>query len=406
VASFCSGTSRLVFAVSCAFAGPLLQLVGESSGGFHLRGRSSSGKTTAQYVAGSVWGGGGERGYLQTWRSTSNGLEAVAELHNHGLLCLDELSQCPPHEAGEIAYMLGNGEGKTRMTRSIGARKRLEWELLFLSSGEISLADHVQAAGKRTRAGQEVRLCDLVADAGCGLGIFENLHRFAKPSELAEHLTQMSKQYYGMPIRAYLSLLVDHQGDLAQVARRIKEKFIEENVPADASGEVFRVASRFGVVAAAGESAEEVTGWQPGEAYSAAQTLFQSWLANRGTSGAGDIETAIRQVRVFIELHGQSRFQDSIPKTGNQGNVIQEKIINRAGFKQLDANDDVEYWILPEVYKQEVCKGFDSTEVAKALVERGYMDKEPGDKFSVRRTLPELGRKRVYAIRATILEEA
>lgn len=405
VAHFCSGNSRLVFAVSCAFAGPILPLVGESSGGFHLRGRSSSGKTTAQYVAGSVWGGGGDRGYLVTWRSTANGLEALAELHNNGLLCLDELSQCPPHEAGDIAYMLGNGEGKMRMTRSIGARKRLEWILIFLSSGEISLADHVQAAGKRIRAGQEVRLCDLVADAGCGLGIFENLHGFDKPSEFADYLTQMSKEYYGTPIRAYLSLLVNQKTEMEQVTRRIKEKFIKENVPEGASGEVFRVASRFAVVAAAGESAEEITGWQPGEAYAAAAKMFNSWLTTRGTSGAGDIEAAIRQVRAFIELHGSSRFQYSTQKKDDEGNVIQEKVINRAGFKQIDASGDVEYLILPEVYRQELCRGFDSTEVARALVERGYMVKESGDKFSVRRTMPEIGRKRVYVIRAAIFED-
>jgi hypothetical protein len=109
-------------------------------------------------------------------------------------------------------------------------------------------------------------------------------------------------------------------------------------------------------------------------------------------------------VRAFIELHGASRFQDSNPKTDNQGNLIQEKVINRAGFKHTDENGDVEYLILPEVYRQELCRGFDSTEVAKALVERGYMEKEPGDKYSVRRSLPEIGRKRVYAIRAAILE--
>ena len=310
------------------------------------------------------------------------------------------------HEAGEIAYMLGNGEGKMRMTRSIGARKRLEWELLFLSSGEISLADHVQTAGKRTRAGQEVRLCDLVADAGCGMGIFESLHGFSKPSELAEHLTRMSKQVYGAPIRAYLSLLAEHQGEMAEAARRIKEQFIKENVPGGASGEVYRVASRFGVVAAAGESAEDVTGWQPGEAYAAAQALFKSWLVNRGTAGAGDIEAAIRQVRSFIEQHGASRFQDAAQRTDHQGNPVPEKVINRAGFKHLDADGEAEYWVLTEAYRQEVCKGYDSSEVAKALVERGYMLTEPGDKYSVRRTLPELGRKRVYAIRAAILEEA
>jgi putative DNA primase/helicase len=60
VAAKCVGNSRLVFAVSCAFAGALLRPLGESGGGFHFYGKTSKGKTTALVVAGSVWGGGGK----------------------------------------------------------------------------------------------------------------------------------------------------------------------------------------------------------------------------------------------------------------------------------------------------------------------------------------------------------
>ena len=41
------GNSRMVFALSVAFAGPLIEPAGEDSGGFHLRGVSSTGKSTA-----------------------------------------------------------------------------------------------------------------------------------------------------------------------------------------------------------------------------------------------------------------------------------------------------------------------------------------------------------------------
>ncbi len=276
VGRLCSGNSRLVFATSCAFAGPVLQLVSEGSGGFHFRGLTSTGKTTALLVAGSAWGGGGRKGYVQPWRTTANGLEAVAEIHNDGLLCLDELSQCDPREAGEIAYALANGSGKLRMTRSIGARKKLEWELIFLSSGEISLADHVQTSGKRTRAGQEVRLCDLEADAGAEKGVFENIHSFSSPSEFAQYLGEMSRRYYGAPIRAYLAALVDNLDLAAEAIRNFRGDFLKEQAPADASGEVSRVASRFALVAAAGEFATAVgiTGWQEGEATEAATILL------------------------------------------------------------------------------------------------------------------------------------
>ncbi|WP_084226712.1 DUF927 domain-containing protein [Nitrosospira sp. NpAV] len=57
-----AGNTRLVFALSVAFAGALAEIAGEDSGGFHLRGASSSGIPTALTVLGilariaAVWG--------------------------------------------------------------------------------------------------------------------------------------------------------------------------------------------------------------------------------------------------------------------------------------------------------------------------------------------------------------
>jgi 5S rRNA maturation endonuclease (ribonuclease M5) len=48
----CAGNSRLVFAVSSAFAGPMLRPLGMEGGGFHLVGASSSGKSTTEDIAG------------------------------------------------------------------------------------------------------------------------------------------------------------------------------------------------------------------------------------------------------------------------------------------------------------------------------------------------------------------
>lgn len=56
VAAPCAGNSRLVFAVCCAFGGPLMSPLMVQTGGFHLVGDSSLGKTTALLVAASVWG--------------------------------------------------------------------------------------------------------------------------------------------------------------------------------------------------------------------------------------------------------------------------------------------------------------------------------------------------------------
>ena len=45
-----------VLAVSTAFAGPLLHLSGQDGGGIHIRGSSSTGKTSLARAAASVWG--------------------------------------------------------------------------------------------------------------------------------------------------------------------------------------------------------------------------------------------------------------------------------------------------------------------------------------------------------------
>lgn len=76
----CTGNSRLMFALMCAFAGPLLNILGISSFGFQLFDPVSSiGKTIIQTVAGSVWGcrvgSSASRGFLESWATTLEGVE-------------------------------------------------------------------------------------------------------------------------------------------------------------------------------------------------------------------------------------------------------------------------------------------------------------------------------------------
>lgn len=71
--------------------------------------------------------------------------------------------------ASPVAYMLANGAGKVRSDKNGCARKRLSWRLLFLSTGEISLAAHIEQSGKRARAGQEARILDIPADTIYGI---------------------------------------------------------------------------------------------------------------------------------------------------------------------------------------------------------------------------------------------
>jgi putative DNA primase/helicase len=131
-------------------------------------------------------------------------LSGTAELHNDLTLFLDELAQLDPREAAEIAYLLGNGCGKTRMTRGISVKKSLSWTLLYVSSGELTLAEHAQTAGFRIKGGAEIRQINIPADAGAGMGLFEDIHGASSADAFARQLTESAKRFYGTPLRAYL----------------------------------------------------------------------------------------------------------------------------------------------------------------------------------------------------------
>jgi putative DNA primase/helicase len=342
IGKYCEGNSRLIFPVCVALAGPLLFLCDEQAGGFHFVGSSSTGKTTVLDVAGSVLGGGGKAGFLQSWRATSNGLESVAEAHNDLTLILDEISQCDGRESGEVAYMLANGQGKSRSRAAGGLRRKSTWRLLFLSAGEISLTDHIAAVGRRAKGGQEVRLINIPADAGSGLGLFEKLHGFPSADAFARYLQDSAKRVYGVAIRHFIEFVTTRRDRVQNDLQSFRKAFISMHVPEAASSEVSRAAGRFSIVAAAGELAIEagILPWKEDTAVEMAGRLFAEWLSTRGTSGAMDIEAAIQQVRPFLEQHGSARFERE-----NESRPI----VARAGFYRRNGESN-EFWIMRETF--------------------------------------------------------
>ncbi|PUE06151.1 DUF927 domain-containing protein [Limnohabitans sp. WS1] len=420
VGALCAGNSRLVFAVASAFAGPLLRPAGVESGGFHFRGGSSTGKTTALKVAASVNGG---PNYLQRWRTTDNALEAIAAQHCDSLLVLDELAQVDPKTAGECAYMLANESSKARVNRSVALRPRLSWRLLFLSAGELGLADHMAEGMKRARTGQEVRMADIPADAGAGLGMLETTHGLeGGGSAFSRHIVEQAGRCYGGPGRAWLQWLTENAQTLKADIRQRVQAIQARMIPEAGGGQVHRVGLRFALVGAAGEMATKagLTGWEPGESERAATTCFNAWMASRGGAGDGEVSAMLRQVRAFLESHGEGRFT----WWHRAGDDHAAKTLNRAGFRRMVSEDgkpikndaehqreygermastmaesvSTEYFIHAEVFKAEVCRGFEAGAVARVLVEHGCLVPEAKGRFDCKPRLPGLGLSRCYRI--------
>lgn len=398
VAALAAGNSRLVFALSVALAGALADVVGEDSGGFHLRGGSSSGKSTALRAAASVWGDPST--YPRLWRATANGLEGLAALHNDGLLILDELSQIDPKEAGEAAYLLANGQGKARAARTGAARQSARWRLLFLSAGEESLIALMARAGRKANAGQEIRLADIEADAGAGMGAFEVLHDQPSPAALALAVKDAATRYHGAAGLAWLRCIVADRSKLVDFIADGIRQFVEEAVPTDAAGQVLRVARRFALVAVAGELATHygLTGWPEGEAERAAKKCFAAWLESFGGTGNREERAMLSQVRAFFEAHGASRFEDVTA-------TMDQRIPNRAGFYRTDANGAREFMVLPEAFKRDVCQGFDAKTITAALLKAGWLAPGAGSRATQKPRIPGIGPTRCYVFAGRMWED-
>jgi uncharacterized protein (DUF927 family)/phage/plasmid primase-like uncharacterized protein len=395
VCALAAENSRLVLAICAALAGPLLSLVGQDGGGFHFRGASSSGKSTALLVAASVYGAPGE--FVRSWRSTTNGLEAVAALHNDTLLVLDELGQMNPNEAGQAAYLIGNGQGKARASAAGTAKRSARWRILTLSAGEQSLASLSAEAGKRIHAGQELRLADIDADAGAGMGIIEALNGYKTSGELVDALRSAVGQFYGSVGATWLDWLAK---DRSKIVERLTDQVAEaasEFLPSGTSGQAARVAQRFGLVATAGEMATfyGLTGWPQGHATECVRRCFEAWLDGFG-GGAGQKEDAeiLSHVRRFIEAHGNSRFQ--------AWDSPDQRVVDRVGFvRGIDA--ERKFYFLPETFKRELCAGRDAKSVVRVLKAVGVLELAGDGACQQKPRLPGLGPTRCYVLLAAKL---
>lgn len=429
VAAYCVGNSRLLFCVASAFAGPLLYFSGLQSGGFHMLGTTSEGKSTGGAIAASVFG---SKDYVRGWKATDNALEAVATQHSDALLILDEIGQVEPRLVGDVIYMLANESGKARATRTGAAKPVLSWRLLFLSNGEKSVSALMAEANKPMKGGIEVRLPVIPSDAGKGMGVIEELHGFDSPRALVEHLKRAANAHYGAAGPAFIEWASQVADELPDSLRERIVELVHAWVPGGAHSQVARVAERFALVGAAGElaTAAGLTGWPHGASTDAARTCFDGWLHMRGGAGNSDQADMLRQVVHFFEAHGAARFEPMHRlKDDHRANIM-----HRAGFKKLvkvtaesepvavttdrayvaeygvgremsdtDADaSETEYWVLAKVFREEVCKGFDYKQVEKLLIERKILMPRSDGHPARSERVPTVGKVMVYRILPSI----
>lgn len=271
-------------------------------------------------------------------------------------------------------------------------------------------------------------MVDIAADAGAGLGAFENLHGMAGGAAFAKHITGQAQAVYGAPGRAWLQWCCDHADTLKAGIRNASNLLAQSMIPEHSSGQVERVGARFALVGAAGEIATQagLTGWPVGESERAARACFNAWLAARGGNGNGEIVAMLRQVRRFLELHAEGRFSmwhrgsdDHAPKTLNRAGV--RRMLNAEGEPiktnsqfgaefgdrmpaSLGEGVSFEFFVTPEVFRTEICQGFDYKAVARVLLDHGCLAPDKGRAFDCKARPPGIGSMWCYRIPPAIFE--
>ncbi|MFN4187339.1 MAG: DUF927 domain-containing protein [Acinetobacter johnsonii] len=386
--------SLAVLAFSCAFSGQLVTPLAIESGGFHIYGTSTDGKSTITKASCSVWGN--PKHISKSWRTTDNALENEAELRNDGFLNLDELRQATSKAVLNSLYMITGGQGKARSTKAGKNKDSKQFGLMYTSTGEITLEDHLRRGGIELDAGLLLRFAHLSSDAGKGYGVFECINYGSNSSDVGNHINELASKHYGHAGIKWLEYLTSDKDAVMQKAQELLDSFIEQHTQTK-NGQANRVLRRFALVAVAGELATlaGITGWQQGRAFEAVAQCFNSWLGSLGNGENMEETKILEHIKAFFESNGTSRFEDLTVIRQADGEAIRPRIHNRVGY--YDPVDKV-YLVSSVMFKKEMCIGMNEANVKKVLTKHGWIKEfTEGDKklYVKKSNLPDGTRDRM-----------
>ena len=394
-----------VLAFSCAFSGQLVLPLGAESGGFHIYGSSTDGKSTITKAACSIWGN--PKHISKSWRTTDNALENEAELRNDSFLNLDELRQAVPKAVSDIVYMLTGGQGKARSTKAGKNRDAKQFSLMYTSTGEVTLEEHLRRGSIELDAGLLLRFAHIPSDAGKGYGVFDCINYGAAPQDIGNRINELGSNHYGHAGIKWLEYLTKDKGAVMERAQSLLDSFLGQHDQIK-NGQASRVLRRFALVATAGELATQagITGWQKGRAFDAVAQCFNTWLGNLGNGDNMEETKNLEHIKAFFESNGTSRFEDLTVIRQPDGEVMRPRIHNRVGYYDPEEKT---YLVSPTMFKKEMCIGMNEASVKKALIKHGWIKEfiEGDKKLYVKKssnTLPDGTRPRMMHFSAEAMQ--
>jgi len=347
-----------LFSIMLSFASVLLPLLEVEGGGFHFYGPTSCGKTTLLELNCTVWGRPktGGNGFMLSWCTTANGIEAHATVRSNCGMCLDELGTYKG-ALDSTVYTLADGVGKATMTSQRSLRPSNSWDICFVSSGELSIKAKIESQSGTYRDGMGVRVMDVpmpeLAD-----------DQIEQGRQSSDALKQACQQYYGTAGEQFIRKLLQVADSREQLSKMLKERHarnVEQLVAGLTSSQHQRAAKRFAIVELAGLLAVEL-GIVPAtsdQVAASVRTVMDAWVNNPDNTSMAT--RGVESLQAYI-LRNWSKIADAKDPGAHRGETI--------GYRKDGAK---EFLLLPDAFDQ-ACGGVLPKVVLKELQRLGFLN--------------------------------
>jgi putative DNA primase/helicase len=208
-------------------------------------------------------------------------------------------------------------QDRGRLDKSANLRTSTRFGVLTLSTGEVTLDEMERVTNPRaqTYAGAEVRLPSIPADAGVGLGLFEDVPDYGKrnlnhAATFAESLQRDARENYGWAGPLFVEKLMAHIESISpdepdfstQLGIEISRFVKSLELPPNADDAVKRLARTFGLIEAAGKLASDfdVVPIPSEEMVAGVRKCFLDWVKSRGGTRSKTSATALIALRDYI----------------------------------------------------------------------------------------------------------
>ena len=405
VGNMCTQSPVLLFAIGHALSALMATPLNRDCLSVHWYGSTTNGKTTTLQVAASIMGNGSapntdpDKTSVQTWNTTSNGLELLATGFNDMLLVVDELGVNTGKELGQDLYKLFNGVTKARMNADGSQRQQETWRVSIISSGELSTEQMMKGANGKNpiKGGQVIRCNDIPAEKVLVCAEGDDIATYG------DHLKSNASQYFGAYGHALLQHLAEIVNDTEKLSRLETEcKSAEASIlTPELSAPQKRSIKRMGLVKLALLKAIELGFLDITEqqAHKAVMDIRKLWLENSAV--ISDLDRAITKLRNFIRQN-PFRFQ---PVDKDDPNTKQCRDI--VGF--YDKAKGLYHFIPDELKFFCDSHRVHHKALLTKLVDEGLLDRNNKDNGKYRntskRSIPGAGRGTYYSVKALFLDE-